>query len=116
MLPRHDLARAAQARAVAQKNSLRAAEQDRADVAEHRRMWRVRQRHVDPERFVFIDETGASTNMVRRYGWAPRGERLVHTAPYGHWHTTTFVAGLLTTGLMAPLVFDGPTNGRAFLA
>ena len=79
-------------------------------------MWRVWQRFMDPERFVFIDETGASTNMVRRYGWAPRGERLVHAAPYGHWRTTTFVAGLRSTGLMAPLVLDGPMNGRAFLA
>jgi transposase len=71
---------------------------------------------MDPERFVFIDETGASTNMVRRYGWAPCGERLVAAAPHGHWRTTTFVAGLRSTGLVAPLVLDGPMNGPAFLA
>ena len=98
------------------KNSLRAAEQDRSDVAEHRRMWRVWQRLVDPERFVFIDETGASTNMVRRYGWALRSERLVVAAPHGHWRTTTVVAGLRSTGLVAPLVLDGPMTGLAFLA
>ncbi len=85
-------------------------------MAEHRRMWRVWQRYMDPERFVFIDETGASTNMVRRYGWALRGERLVQAAPHGHWRTTTFVAGLRSTGLVAPLVLDGPMNGPAFLA
>ncbi len=61
-------------------------------MAERRRMWRVWQRFMDPERFVFLDETGASTNMIRRYGWAPRGERLVQAAPHGHWRTTTFVA------------------------
>ena len=94
----------------------RVCEQDRADVAEHRRMWRVWQRYMDPERFVFIDETGASTNMVRRYGWALRAERLVQAAPHGHWRTTTFVAGLRSTGLVAPLVLDGPMNGPAFLA
>ena len=65
---------------------------------------------------MFIDETGASTNMIRRYGWAPRGERLIAAAPHGHWRTTTFVAGLRSTGLMAPLVLDGPMNGSAFLA
>ena len=54
--------------------------------------------------------------MVRRYGWAPRSERLVHAAPHGHWRTTTFVAGLRSTGLVAPLVLDGPMNGPAFLA
>ena len=85
-------------------------------MAEHRRMWRVWQRFTDPDRFVFIDETGAATNMVRRYGWAPRSERLVTATPYGHWHTTTFVAGLRSTGLVAPLVLDGPMNGPAFLA
>ncbi len=85
-------------------------------MAEHRRLWRTWQRYMDPDRFVFIDETGASTNMVRLYGWAPRGERLVDAAPYGHWRTTTFVAGLRSTGLVAPLVLDGPMNGPAFLA
>ena len=77
---------------------------------------------MDPERFVFLDARapkeikGASTNMVRRYGWAPRSERLMQTTPHGHWYTTTFVAGLRSTGLIAPLVLDGPMNGSAFLA
>ena len=85
-------------------------------MAARRQLWRSWQPFMDPERFVFIDETGASTNMVRRYGWAPRGERLVQAAPHGHWCTTTFVAGLRSTGLVAPLVLDGPMNGLAFLA
>ncbi|WP_206667722.1 IS630 family transposase [Muricoccus nepalensis] len=104
------------ARPVTQKKLLRAAEQDRADVAEHRRHWRVWQRYMDPERFVFLDETGAATNMVRRYGWGPRRERLVDATPHGHWRTTTFIAGLRSTGLVAPLVLDGPMTGEAFLA
>jgi hypothetical protein len=52
--------------------------------------------------------------MVRRYGWGPRSERLVDAAPHGHWRTTTFVAGLRSTGLVAPLVLDGPMTGEAF--
>ncbi len=79
-------------------------------------MWRVWQRYMDPDRFVFIDETGTATNMIRRYGWASRRERLVAAAPHGHWCTTTFVAGLRSTGLVAPLVLDGPMNGPTFLA
>ena len=62
---------------------------------------------MDPAAFVFLDETGATTNMVRRYGCAPKGERLVDAAPFGHWRTTTFVAGLRSTGIIAPLVLDG---------
>jgi transposase len=71
---------------------------------------------MDPARFVFLDETGASTNMVRRYGWGPRNERLVDATPHGHWKTTTFVAGLRSTGFVAPLVLDGPMTGAAFRA
>ncbi len=71
---------------------------------------------MDPAAFVFIDETGASTKMVRHYGWGPRGERLVDVAPHGHWRTTTFVAGLRSTGLVAPMVLDGPMTSEAFQA
>lgn len=71
---------------------------------------------MDPAAFVFLDETGVSTNMVRRYGWGPRSERLVDAAPHGHWRTTTFVAGLGSTGVIAPLVLDGPMTGAAFRA
>lgn len=68
------------------------------------------------ERLVFLDETWATTNMARRYGRAPRGERVVAAIPHGHWKTTTFVAGLRLDGLSAPLVLDGPINGEAFRA
>jgi transposase len=54
--------------------------------------------------------------MTRSRGRAPKGERLVCSVPHGHWHTTTFLAGLRTTGLVAPLVLDGAINGTAFLA
>jgi transposase len=71
---------------------------------------------MDPASFVFLDETGAATNMARRYGWGPRCERLVDAVPHAHWRTTTFVAGLRSTGLVAPLVLDGPMTGEAFRA
>jgi transposase len=54
--------------------------------------------------------------MTRLYGRAPRGQRLLSSAPFGHWKTTTFVAALRRTGLTAPLVLDGPMTGPAFLA
>jgi transposase len=63
---------------------------------------------------VFIDETWASTNMARTHGRAPRGERLRAAVPHGHWKTTTFVAGLRNTGMVAPMVLDGPINGEFF--
>jgi transposase len=71
---------------------------------------------MDAERFVFLDETAATTAMTRLRGWGARGERLVDTAPRGHWKTTTFVAGLRGTGLVAPLVLSGPMTGAWFRA
>jgi transposase len=65
---------------------------------------------------VFIDETWASTNMARRRGRAPRGQRLRAGIPHGHWKTTTFIAGLRVSGLIAPMVLDGPVNRDAFQA
>ena len=85
-------------------------------MARHRQRWRVWQRYMDPEHFVFLDETGATTAMTRLSGWGPRGERLVDAAPAGHWKTTTFVAGLRSTGIIAPLVLDGPMTGEWFRA
>jgi transposase len=71
---------------------------------------------MDAGRFVFLDETGLNTKMTRLYGRAPRGERLVAAVPHGHWHTTTFIAGLRQSGVIAPLVLDGPMTGAAFRA
>ena len=110
------VARAQAARGDAKKKQIRAAEQDRPDVAAARIAWRAMQRSLDPAKLVFIDETSAATNMARRYGRARRGERVVAAVPYGHRKTTTFVAGLRQDGLIAPLVLDGAMNGESFLA
>lgn len=72
------------------------------------------QPELDPERLVFIDETGATTKMARLRGRAPRGERCRAAIPHGHWKTTTFTAGLRLSGLTAPMVLDGPMHGAAF--
>ena len=65
---------------------------------------------------MFVDETGAKTNMARLRGRCPRGQRLNATLPWGHWKTTTFVAGLRLDGLHAPMVLDGAMDGDAFRA
>lgn len=80
-----------------------------------RREWQASQPALDITKLVFLDETGASTNMARRYGRAPRGERCVASVPHGHWHTTTFVAGLRHADLSAPMVADGAMTGALFL-
>jgi transposase len=71
---------------------------------------------MDAARFIFLDETGLNTKMTRLYGRAPRGERLVGAVPHGHWRTTTFIAGLRQSGVIAPMLLDGPMTGAAFRA
>ena len=71
---------------------------------------------MQPNRLVFLDETWATTNMTPTRGRSPRGRRCRGQAPYGHWHTTTFVCALRQAGLIAPCVLDGPINGTAFVA
>jgi transposase len=99
-----------------QKKTAHAAEQDRADVVEQRQSWWEKQAELAAERLVFIDETWASTAMMRTRGRAPAGQRLRAGVPYGHWKTTTFIAGLRCDGLVAPCVLDGPINRAAFEA
>ena len=93
-----------------------ACEQDRPDVLSRRQAWFDGQLDLDPERLVFIDETGASTKMARLYGRAPRGQRLRSGVPHDHWKTTTFVGALRRSGMTAPMVLDGPMTGAWFLS
>ena len=84
-------------------------------MAQAREIWKAGQGKLDPDKLVFIDETGANTKMVRTRGRAPIGDRLLAHEPWGHWKTTTFTAGLRSQGLVAPYVLDGPMNGDSFL-
>lgn len=54
--------------------------------------------------------------MARTHGRCPKGERLRMGFPHGHRKTTTLVAGLRMTGMVAPMVLDGPINGIWFEA
>jgi transposase len=85
-------------------------------VRELRESWQESQPWMDPSRLVFVDETCATTAMTRRYGRAPKGQRLVESVPHGHWKVTTFVAALRVGGLVAPMTCDGALNGDLFVA
>jgi transposase len=65
-------------------------------------------------RCLFIDESGAKTNMTRLYGRAARGTRVHDHVPSGRWETTTMIAAIGRNGPQAPWVLDGPIDGAAF--
>jgi transposase len=69
---------------------------------------------LEPERLVFLDETGTNTKMTRARGRCLKGRRLRAKAPFGHWKTQTFVAGLRCGALTAPFVIDAPMDRRIF--
>jgi len=98
------------------KKTGHASEQEREDVESAREDWFEGQLDLDPLKLVFIDETSISTNMARRFGWAPRGERCRASIPFGHWKTTTLVAALRFDRIDAPMTIDGALDGEAFRA
>jgi len=85
-------------------------------VAAARRHWQDTLTLHDARGYVFVDESGVTTDLIRRYGRSPRGLRLRDYAPYGHWQTHTVIAALRVDGLRAPAVFDGPIDNPSFLA
>ena len=97
-----------------QKKSLRASEQDRPDVKQARERWRAFQPTLDLDRLVFLDESGAKTNMTRRRGRAKDGQRCVDDAPHGHWSTTTMISSVRLDGTTACMAVDGATTSEIF--
>jgi transposase len=113
----------------AKKKSLHAQEQDTPENRERREAWQEQMKPIDPRLWVFVDESGATTEMTRRYGRAPRGERVREATPAGHWSTLTLLGATLrqaqgrersrtvsTEGLVATRTVESPTDGDVFLA
>ena len=65
---------------------------------------------------MFLDESGVSTEMTRRYGRAPQGERVREGTPAGHWHTLTLLGAITSDGLLATMTIESPTDSDVFLA
>lgn len=85
-------------------------------MKQQRQHWHERLKDIDPGRLVFIDESGAKTNMTRSRGRAPRGQRVIERVPHGHWQTTTMISAIRSTGPCAAAVVSGATDTDVFLA
>jgi len=95
------------------KKVLRAQEQASPRVQALRQDFRAQLARLAPERLVFVDGTGTTTALTRRYGRGPRGQRVVGTAP-GSWRSVTLVSALRLGGIEAALAFEGATDTAAF--
>lgn len=65
---------------------------------------------------IFLDESGAKTNLTRLCGRALKGERAHASAPHGHWQTTTMISSIRLDGSTACMALEGTTDTESFRA
>ena len=85
-------------------------------MAAARRQWRETLPLHDAGQYIFVDESGVTTDLLRRYARSPRGTRASDHTPCSDWQTHTVVAALRPTALTATAVFDGPMDNVTFRA
>jgi transposase len=96
------------------KKTLRASEGECERVEQARQEWNERTEGIDPNRFVFLDETGVNLGMTRRYARAEGEARAHGSAPKNHGKNETIVGSIRINGEMTALHFPGSLNGEAF--
>jgi transposase len=64
---------------------------------------------------IFLDESGITTEMTRRYGRARGGLRVPEGTP-GAWRTLTILGAISLRGWVATMTIESPTDGDVFLA
>ncbi len=100
----------------AEEKTLRAAEQDREDVARARAAWRAELAGVDPECLIFVDGTGIDTRLTRAHARAARGRRALGKVPWGRWERLTVIGALALEGVVACMSIAAATSTAVFLA
>ena len=98
------------------KKSLHATEQDTESGKAKRKAWREQVDGISADRLVFMDESGANTDMTRRYARAERGQRICEATPGGNWGTVTMLGAISSKGWQATMTTAAPTDGEVFLA
>jgi transposase len=71
---------------------------------------------LDPDRLVFLDESGLDTRLTRSHACAPRGQRAVGRVPGGHWRRLTILGAIARDGLVAVMTVAAATSTAVFLA
>jgi transposase len=94
------------------KKTLHAKERTTPRVRASRRAFQKKLAVIDPQRLVFVDESGTTTAMTRTYGRAPRGERVEQEVP-GAWESLTLLSALRLSGVGPSLAFPGATDALA---
>ena len=100
----------------AEKKSLHATERDTEENRRRREAFLIRLRSISPEELIYLDESGVSTQMTRRYARAPRGVRVHQTTPEGNWKILTILGAMSLRGMIATMTIEAATDAEIFLA
>jgi len=87
----------------------------REDVQEERSKWKEKIKAIDPNRFVFLDETSVNCGMTRLYGRAPKNERIYDYVPDVRFKRTSVISTIRLNGDSVPFMFKGTLNGDLFI-
>jgi transposase len=95
---------------VPEKKSRRASERDETKRA----AWRERTTGIEPDRFVWVDETGSNLGMARTHSRAPRGERAFGDVPQRRGPNRTLITALTLAGFGPGLLLDEAIDRTTF--
>jgi transposase len=98
------------------KKSLHAGERDTQANRQRRAAFLEKLRTIAPEKLMFLDESGVTTQMTRAWGRAPKGERIAEATPQGHWKVLTTLGAMSARGMEAVMTIEAATDGEVFRA
>ena len=98
------------------KKSIHAVERDTERVRQARHDYQSKISQVPFERLTFVDESGVNLAMTRRYGRAPRGQRVPDSVPGDPGVNVTLIGALSLSGPTALMTIAGATTGDVFRA
>jgi transposase len=110
------VAAAAKAGTATQKKSLHASERDAVANQEHRQKFVGTIRSVSPERLIYLDESGVTTQKTRRYARACGGARIHEAVSESNWRILTILGAMSTRGMIATMTIEEATDADIFLA
>jgi len=99
-----------------EKKSLHATERDTEANQQKREAFVDRLRQIAPERLIYLDESGVSTQMTRRSARTRRGQRIHESTPEGNWKILTILGAMSLHGMIATMTIEAATDAEIFLA
>lgn len=97
-----------------EKKSLHARERDSEANLQRREAFLAKLRSIAPERLIFLDESGVTTQMTRTWARAPKGERIAESTPQGHWKVLTTLGAMSLRGMLAAMTIEAATDADIF--